>query len=408
MKKFLQIILTIIVVSMFVSCGKGNKIVMGALIPLSGPGAAVGIGTKEGMDLAVEEINASGGIYGKKIEIIYEDDGNNPKQAIAKVEKLLGKDEVKYLIGGMASGVTIGIADTVKNYKPIMAWIGAASRFAEEKYADADWFFHYHPWEYYNIQSTADFFASTGAKTIAILFEDSAFGSGGSALAIPMFEAKGFKIVVKESFKSGSPNFTPLLTKVKAANPDILYVICYGADVIPLMNAVKELDVNPKLIYPVPPAWPAEFASMPISEYVAQLNFWTPDFPYEETKKFNEKFQKKYGKMPVSYWQPLGYVNIISLAEAIKAVEAELQKEAGKKYSDEEYKQKVIQALANQNLDTPFGKLTFKPSQKIKYQGFTNWLTTQFRKGKLEIVFPTEYKTADLVYPAPKWKDRQN
>jgi branched-chain amino acid transport system substrate-binding protein len=394
MKKLLQLILTVIIVSMFVSCGKGNKIVFGVLTPLSGPAASSGIATKEGMDLAVEEINNSGGILGKKIELIYEDDGNNPKQAIAKVEKLLGKDEVKYLIGGLGSGVTIGIADTVKNYKPIMAWIGAASRLAEEKFADADWFFHYHPWEYYNIESTANFFKSTGAKTIAILYEDSAFGSGGVALAEPMFNEKGFKVVVKESFKSGSANFTPLLTKVKNTNPDILYVICYGADVIPLMNAVKELDVNPKLVYPVPPAWPEEFAKMPISEYVAQLNFWTPDFPYEGTKKFNETFKKKYGKDPNTYWQPLGYTNVISVAEAIKA-------------AGSEEKDKVIQALAAQNLDTPFGKLTFKPSQKIKYQGFTQWLTTQFRNGKMEIVYPSEYKTADLVYPAPKWKDRK-
>jgi len=114
----------------------------------------------------------------------------------------------------------------------------------------------------------------------------------------------------------------------------------------------------------------------------------------KEQKKFNETFKKKYGKDPNTYWQPLGYTNVISVAEAIKA-------------AGSEEKDKVIQALAAQNLDTPFGKLTFKPSQKIKYQGFTQWLTTQFRNGKMEIVYPSEYKTADLVYPAPKWKDRK-
>jgi len=69
MKKLLQLILTVIIVSMFVSCGKGNKIVFGVLTPLSGPAASSGIATKEGMDLAVEEINNSGGILGKKDRI---------------------------------------------------------------------------------------------------------------------------------------------------------------------------------------------------------------------------------------------------------------------------------------------------------------------------------------------------
>lgn len=275
-----------------------------------------------------------------------------------------------------------------------MAWTGAASRFAEDKYVNQDWFFHYHPWEYQNIEATANFFKTTEAKKIAILYEDSAFGSGGQSLAVPMFKEKGFEIVVNEAFKSGSANFTPLLTKVKNAKPDILYVICYGADVIPLMNSAKELNVNPKLTYPVPPSWPADFTKMEISEYIGALNFWTPDVPTDASREFVANFNKKYGKNPLSYWQPLAYVNVISLAKAINDAGSEDQAA-------------VIKALENQKMVTPVGNLSFAPSKKIKHQGFTEWLSVQYRKGKMEIIYPESSKTTDLVYPVPTWDKRK-
>jgi branched-chain amino acid transport system substrate-binding protein len=159
------------------------------------------------------------------------------------------------------------------------------------------------------------------------------------------------------------------------------------------MTSAKELNVNPKLIYPVPPSWPADFAKLPLSEYVAALNFWTPDVPTEASKKFVADFNKKYGKDPVTYWQPLGYTNVISLAKAIE--------EAGS-----EDQAAVIKALENQNIDTPVGNLQFQASKKIKHQGFTDWLSVQYRNGKQEIVWPENIKTKDLVYPVPAWNER--
>jgi len=383
-----------LLILMLAGCG-GEKakdpIKLGVMAPLSGPSAATGQEMRNAYLLAAEEINAQG-LLGRKVELVIED-SKDPTAAVAALEKLVNREKVEILMGEVSSTVGYALAEPAKKYKPIMAWTGAASSKVESAFKDTDWFFHYHPWEYHNVQALMDFLKSAGVKKLAVAYEDGLFGKGSADMIKAMIPA-GMEIVASEPFKSGSPDFTPMITKLKGLSSDAFVWIGYPGDAIPITTQCKEVDYNPGTILAYVPGWPEGFNKLPESQYVTAIVLWTPDVPDPNSKKFVEAYKKKYGEAPRSYWAPLAYTNIMSVAEAIKKANS-TDKEAVKK------------ALAAIEYPSPLGQtLKFSPSKEIKYQGFTNLITVQWQKGKMEVVYPEKLATGKLVYPAPKWKDR--
>lgn len=371
-----------------------DVIKLGALAPLSGPSAASGQDMKEGYELALAEINEKGGVLGRKLELILEDDKGDPATGVAAFEKLMSRDRVPVVMGSVSSTVAFALAGPAKKYQPVMAWTGAASIKVEQAFAGCDWFFHYHPWEYHNLAATVAFFKYIGAKKVAIAYEDGLFGTSGKDMIIPLLVDAGIEVVATEPFKSGSPDFTPMLTKIKSKDPDVFYWVGYAADSIPIVTQCKEVNFNPKLIYGAPPTWAQGFEKLKESEYVAGLTFWTPDMPSPESKKFVERFVARFKHKPMSYWAPLAYTNLITVADAINRA-GSLDKEA------------IVKALAQTNYVSPLGRtLKFAPSASIKHQGFTDWVSFQWRSGQMEIVYPESLSTRKLVYPVPEWSDR--
>lgn len=401
MKRLTACILAVALMAALVGCTgrqqakEPDVIKLGALAPLSGAAAATGQDMRDGFTLALEQVNAKGGILGKKVELLLEDDKGDPATAIAAFEKLVTKDQVFMILGGMSSSITLALAEPAKRLQVIMAWTGAAATKVEQAFAGQDWFFHYHPWEYHNLRATVDFWTHIGAKRIAIAYEDGVFGTGGKDLALVLIKEAGMEAVAVESFKTGSADLSPLLTSIKKSNPDVFYWIGYAADCIPMVTQAKELDFNPKLIYGVPPSWAPGFEKLPESEYVAGLTFWTPDIKTPESQAFVDAYVKRFGHKPASYWAPLAYTCLITVADAINRA-GKLDKDA------------VIKALEQTDYVAPVGhRLRFSPSKYIKHQGFTQWLSFQWRNGKMEVVFPEQLATAPLVYPVPTWKERK-
>lgn len=367
---------------------------LGAILPLTGPIAGSGQDMLNGYRLAMEEINLAGGVLGRPVAVLFEDDRGDPSTGVAALEKLINRDRVDIILGGLSSTVSYALAAPAKRYQPLMAWIGAAARAVEDAFAGADWFFHYHPWEYHNLAATTEFMLSTGARKVAIFYEDGLFGQSGKDLATELFTQNGLQVVFSESFKTGSGEFTSLIVRARRADPDVLYWIGYDADALPLMTQLKELNWTPKLVYGAPPTWPVGFANQPVGQYVAGLTFWTPDIPDPVSRQFVESYTRRFGQRPNSYWAPLAYTNLVTVAKAIEAART----------TD---KQAVARELARTDYRSPLGRrLTFKPSRKIPYQGFTEWISFQWINGRQEVVYPRELATASLVYPVPPWDRR--
>ena len=361
-----------------------KPIKLGALIPLTGPSAATGQDMKEGYELAKEQINASGGIKGAQIDVIYEDDKNDPATAVASWEKLVNSDKVEVMMGGLASTISLALVEPAKKAQVPMAWTGAAASAFETGMKDQAYFFHYHPWDYMNADSALAFLKSTPYKKWAIAYEDGAFGTSaydGFKVSLP---AQGQDVVAAEKFKSGSTDFTALLNKLKASGAEGFIVVPFAGDVIPMLTQMKEVGFAPKITYASPPSFPPSFEKSPVAEGVAGLTLWTSDIPADATKKFVADFQKKYNKAPGSYWAPLAYTNLITVADALKV-------------SGTGNKDAWIKAMEATNYASPLGPtLKFAKSNVVAHQGFTRLVTFQFQSGKQQIVFPAELSTAKL------------
>ena len=381
----------ILLTGVLLAVSSAAAVKVGILIPLSGPSSVSGQAAQNGYNLALDEINRAGGVLGKPLELAISDDGSAPAKAVPEFVKLVTVDKVDFMAGGVSSGVTVALSGPAKQYNTFMAWIGAAATPVEDAFADHKYFFHYHPWSYYNFEAILGYFkylkTYKKAKNIAIAYEDGPFGSAGIDATVDAFKKAGFNVVMTEKFKTGSGNFGPLVSKAKAANPDILYWVGYDTDALPLATEVKQQNLKLGLMYGTPPSWPVGFEKNPLSDNVAGLSLWLPTSPTQESRAFVAAYKKKYGTVTEEYFAPLAYVNLKSLAAAINA--------AGSTDKD-----KVAAELAKTNMPTPFGPLTFTPSLKTKYQGFKagNWLHFQFQGDGRVPVFPIKFAQKPMVY----------
>lgn len=357
---------------------------LGALLPLTGPSGATGQDMKDGYELAKAQINAAGGVNGAPIEVIYEDDKNDPATAVASFEKLVSNDKVEVMMGGLASTITAALIEPAKKAQLPMAWTGAAATTVEQGFQGQDWFFHYHPWEYMNANSSLAFIKSAPITKWAVVYEDGLFGTGGAKGFQDALPAQGQTLAASEAFKTGSTDFTALLNRVKASGAEGLILIPFAGDVIPFLTQMREVGYKPKLVYASPPSFPPDFGKSPVADGVAGLTLWTEGIPAPASKKFVADFKAKYNHSPVSYWSALAYTNLATVADALKK-------------SGTGNKAAWITAMEATSYDSPIGPtLKFTASKFVKHQGFISLVSFQWQGGKQEIVFPDSLATAKL------------
>lgn len=382
---------TLLMTGVLLALSGAGAVKVGVLLPLSGAGSVSGQAAKNGYQLALDEINRAGGVLGKPLELEFADDGSAPAKAVPEFVKLVTVEKVDFMAGGVSSATSIAISGPAKQYNTFMAWIGAAAVPVEDAFADHPYFFHYHPWSYYNFEAILGYFkylkTYKKAKNIAIAYEDGPFGSAGIDATVDAFKKAGFTVVMTEKFKTGSGNFGPLVSKAKAAKPDILYWVGYDTDALPLATEIKQQNLQLGLLYGTPPSWPVGFEKNSLADNVAGLSLWLSTSPTKDSRTFVAAYRKKYGTVTDEYFAPLAYVNLKTLAAAINR--------AGT--TD---KAKVAAEMARTNVSTPFGQLTFSPSLKTKYQGFKagNWLHFQYLGDARVPVFPIKFAQKPMVY----------
>jgi branched-chain amino acid transport system substrate-binding protein len=364
-----------------------DTVKVGIVLPLTGDQAKFGEIEKFSFDMALEEINAKGGINGKKLELVVEDDTGRPEVGRSVVEKLITKDKVVMLGGGYSSSVTYAVAGVAQqNQVPFLVNTGSADKITQSKW---DYVFRLNP----PVSEYAGAIESLlkdviKPETVAILHENSLFGTSGAKEFEKSCEELGFKVLMKEGYEHGGIDFKPVLVKVKEANPDIVYMVSYVMDASLLMKQAKELKLTPKLFigggagFTLP-----EFAQNAgvASEYVLSATLWHEILPYPGAMDYFKKFQAKYNK-DTEYHGAEAYAAAFVIADALKRAKS-------MKNTD------VKEALEKTDLMTVFGPVKF-----ISYENFTNQnkLSTyvvQWIGGNLEMVWPANLQTKKLVYP---------
>jgi len=367
---------------------------VGVILPLTGKLAKFGEIEKRSFILALDEINASGGVNGKKIDLIIEDSTGKPDVGRSAIEKLISRDKVLMVGGGYSSSVTWAAVAVAQQHKmPFLVNTGSADRITEQGW---EYIFRLNPPVSEYPKALGSFISEIGdVKTVVILHENTLFGQSGSKKFSKQCEDLGLQVVLKEGYEAGAVDFKPLLVKVKAKKPDFLYMISYVMDASLLMRQAKELNLNPKLFvggaagFTLP-----EFQKNAgdASDYVFSATLWTPSVPYPGAKAYYDKFVATYGS-PTEYHGAEAYAAMYVIADALKRATSLTPRG-------------VRDALAATDMMTVFGPVKFVAYDKKTQQNRLPTFLVQWLHGNPETVWPKDVATAKYVYPVPKWNER--
>jgi branched-chain amino acid transport system substrate-binding protein len=212
-----------------VSCAKkstGDSIKIGGVFPLSGDVAVYGIDCRNGVDLAIKEINAAGGINGQLLQIISEDDEGNPDKSVNAYTKLTTQDGVKIVIGSLTSGCTLAITERAQAQKVLLVAPAASNAAITNA---GNYIFRTCFIDPFQGTVGGKFAAETlGTQKAAILYDiGNDYSVGLYENFKTAFESTGGKVVAVESYASGEKDFNAQITKIKQQNPDVVYLPDY-------------------------------------------------------------------------------------------------------------------------------------------------------------------------------------
>lgn len=322
MKKILGVLSAAILALTLASCSKAesNSVKIGGIFPLSGQVAVYGVECKNGVDLAIEEINAAGGINGKPVVLVSEDDEGNPDKTVNAFKKLSTKDGVKVVIGSLTSGCTQAIT-TLSQASKVVQIAPAATAPAITDAGD----FIFRACFIDPFQGTVGgkFAAETlGKKRAAILYDIGNDYSVGLADNFKIaFTKAGGSIVSEESYATNDKDFNAQLTKIKNANPDVVYLPDYYGTVALIAKQLRAQGINVPMVGA--DGWDgltSNAGDEVLGGYYS--NHYAVDSTEPAVKKFVESFRAKYNKDPNSF-AALGYDCVYLIRDAIVAAGAE-------------------------------------------------------------------------------------
>jgi branched-chain amino acid transport system substrate-binding protein len=366
-----------------------TPIKIGASLSVTGTYAKPGTQQREGYDICVDELNAKGGLLGRKVEFVVYDDQSQPATAVKLYEKLITEDKVDAVMGPYSSAVSEAVANVTEKYKKVMvAPLAATTSIFKKgrKYI----FMVISPAEVY-LEGLMDMAAKRGLKTVAIINEDTLFPKASAAGTAEAAKKRGLQVVLQEAYPKGNTDFSALLVKIKSLNPDVIAAGTYFDDAVAITRQMKELNVNPKMFGLTVGGDIPEFYDLlkQNAEYVYGSTQWDDALPYPGQKEFVGAFTKKFKHEP-SYHAAAGYAGCLTYAEAVKR--------AGTLDAD-----KVRDQLLKMEIRTAFGDYKVDPDG---FQIAHKMVMLQWQDGKRVVVWPDDLASGKVRYPTPEWSKR--
>ena len=364
---------------------------IGASLSLTGTYAKLGKNQHEGYQLCEKDLNAKGGLLGRKIQFVVYDDQSMPPTGVRLYEKLITEDKVDVVMDPYSSPITEAVANVTEKYKKIMVTPLAATTSIFRKEPRRKYLFMIlSPAEVY-LEGLVDMAAKRGLKTVAVVNEDTLFSKAAAAGAIELAKKKGLQVVFTEAYPKGNTDFSALLTKIKATNPDVLAAATYFDDAVALTRQMKELNVNPKMYgVTVGGDLPEFYETLKgNAEYIYGATQWEPVLNYPGNKEWFESYKAEFKHEP-SYHSAAGYAGCLIYAEGVKRANS----------LDVD---KVREQLLKLETRTMFG------DYKVDQDGFQlahKMVTFQWQKEKKVVVWPDDLAQGKIVFPTPPWTGR--
>jgi branched-chain amino acid transport system substrate-binding protein len=294
-----------------------GPILVGYYGDLSGRTSSFGQSTKNGVEMAADEINKAGGINGRTVQIITEDDQGEPNKAATVVTKLINQDKVQAILGEVASSNSLAAAPKAQEAKVPMISPSSTNPAVTQV---GDYIFRVCFIDPFQGEVMAKFSANNlKAKRAAILYDfNSDYSRGLYQFFKRSFTSLGGQIVSEQSYTQGDRDFSGQLTAIRSVNPDVIYVPGYYGEVGVISNQTKQLGIKAPLLggdgWDAPQLWQLGGASLN-GNYIS--NHYSVDDPSPAIQKFVADYKARFNILPDAL-AALGYDSMKVLADAIK------------------------------------------------------------------------------------------
>lgn len=281
-------------------CGRqgGNTVRVGAILPLTGDTASYGKNAQNGIDLAVAEINQAGGIDGKELSVVYEDDKGQASEAVNIMQKMVSVDLVPVVMGSAGSSVTLAMCPLANENKVVL--ISPISSSKELTTKGGKYFFRICPSDAFQSRILADWIWKKGFKTVGLIYVNNSWGIGLKDEFVSSYSKLGGLVLRAEGSQEGAKDFRTQITKVLSARPHALFAPTYGIEGGLLLKQFKELggkipvfgaDVwsSPELLTSAGKAAEGVFLTLPAKPTGAKYG------------EFARNYKSKYGREPDVY-----------------------------------------------------------------------------------------------------------
>jgi branched-chain amino acid transport system substrate-binding protein len=394
----------------FNSCKKDGTgpIEIGVLLPLTGAQANFGEMEKNSFEMAIEEINKAGGINGRMLEFIYEDDTGRPDVGRAGTEKLISFNKVPLLTGGYSSSVTFAAAAVAQqNRIPFLVNTGSVDKITQPEAfnlttEDGDDFYIYRlnpPVSEYASGLESMLAEVIKPSTVYIIHENTTFGTKGAKAFQKSCDKLGFKVLGTDSYTSGTLDFKPLLLSAQNSKPDILYMISYVMDAALLMKQSRDIKFYPKMFVGAGagftmPAFKENAGKA--SALVVSTTLWHQTLPLKGALKYYDEYITKYGGDGPDYHGAEAYASAYVIENVLKRCNGKYDRETVKK------------ALDETDMMTLFGPVKFQAYDNKIHQNKIKTYVVQWIEGELKLIWPKDLSNAEIQYPinwAEIWAD---
>lgn len=290
---------------------------VGAFLSLSGPETQFGVDTKEGIELAVDEVNKAGGAKGKPIKVIFEDDKSNPNEANNKVLQLITRDKVVAILGEVASSRSrAGGIVANKNKVPMIT----PSSTHPDVTKIGPFVFRACFTDDFQGQMGAQFIGTTlGKKKVGLFYASDDLYSSGLANEFKA-EAKklNLEIVIEKSFLKAETNFTTFINEIRDAKPEAIYAPIYYSSMGPIARQAKASGLKGDM-FVGGDGWHADALLETAGDEMEGAYFtthFTPDAPWPTAKAFVDKYKERFKREPTALGA-MGYDAAKVLADAL-------------------------------------------------------------------------------------------
>jgi branched-chain amino acid transport system substrate-binding protein len=353
MRKFAGLLVTAAIVAGGIATNAlaQETIKIGVTQPLTGAFAASGNYVAQGAKIAEDEINKAGGVLGKKLQLIIEDNKSNPTEAVSTVEKLIQKDKVPVLIGAWSSTLTLAVMPKLEEYQvPMIVETSSSGKITT---SGNPYIFRISPTSAMEAKSFQPLVAKIGIKKADFLYTNNDFGIGSADEYSKMLKANGVTVGVMETMDPKATDFSAQLAKIKASGADTLFVTTAVEQLTIILKQAKEQQLKARIISCGGSNSPDQLIEQAgdAANGSYHIAFFPPWFP-EVTK--NPEVSKGY----MDEWKKRGY-NLGGLTEGFRGYDGVYVAVAAIKVAGKADPEAIRQALWGVTVKGIYGDIHF-------------------------------------------------